>query len=52
MPPFPGPVRQIGYVVEDFDRWVASWLAAGVGPFYVMRGLTPNGRSTAAARAR
>ncbi|HME49157.1 VOC family protein [Mycobacterium sp.] len=40
MPPFPGPVRQIGYVVEDFDRWVASWLAAGVGPFYVMRGLT------------
>src|SRR5271166_2461752 len=40
MPPFPGPVRQIGYVVEDFDRWVTSWLAAGVGPFYVMRGLT------------
>ncbi len=40
MSPFPGPVRQIGYVVKDFDRSVASWLAAGVGPWYVMRGLT------------
>jgi catechol 2,3-dioxygenase-like lactoylglutathione lyase family enzyme len=40
MSPFPGPIRQIGYVVNDFDRSVAWWLAAGVGPFYVMRGLT------------
>ena len=40
MSPFPGPVRQIGYVVNDFDRAVASWLEVGVGPWYVMRGLT------------
>jgi Glyoxalase/Bleomycin resistance protein/Dioxygenase superfamily len=38
--PFPGPVRQIGYVVNDFDAAVASWLELGVGPWYVMRGLT------------
>ncbi|GFG74520.1 VOC family protein [Mycobacterium botniense] len=34
----PGPIRQIGYVVRDFDRAVASWLALGVGPWYVIRG--------------
>jgi Glyoxalase/Bleomycin resistance protein/Dioxygenase superfamily len=32
-------VRQIGYVVEDFDAALASWLAAGVGPWYILRGL-------------
>jgi Glyoxalase/Bleomycin resistance protein/Dioxygenase superfamily len=40
MPWLPGPVRQIGYVVNDFDRALASWLAVGVGPWYVLRGLT------------
>jgi hypothetical protein len=40
MSPFPGPVRQVGYVVNDFDRAVASWLEVGVGPFYVLRALT------------
>jgi len=39
MSPLPGPVRQIGYVVEDFDAALASWLAAGVGRWYVLRGL-------------
>ncbi|MCW2654612.1 MAG: hypothetical protein JWR32_5588 [Mycobacterium sp.] len=43
MPTLPGPVRQIGYVVKDFDRAVASWLAAGIGPWYVLRGLTQQG---------
>lgn len=40
MLPFPGPVRQIGYVVNDFDRTVASWLEIGVGPWFVLRRLT------------
>lgn len=35
----PGPVRQIGYVVRDFDAALESWLAAGIGPWYVIRGL-------------
>ena len=39
MSPLPGPVRQIGYVVKDFDKALASWLAAGVGPWFVLRGL-------------
>jgi hypothetical protein len=37
--PLPGPVRQIGYVVTDFDHALTSWLEAGVGPWYVIRGL-------------
>ncbi|MBV9090971.1 MAG: VOC family protein [Mycobacteriaceae bacterium] len=40
MSTFSGPVRQIGYVVNDFDGAVASWLELGIGPWYVMRGLT------------
>ncbi|ODQ95968.1 VOC family protein [Mycolicibacterium holsaticum] len=36
----PGPVRQIGYVVTDLDRALASWLELGVGPWFVRRGLT------------
>ncbi|MGB8503702.1 VOC family protein [Mycobacterium sp.] len=39
MSPLSGPVRQIGYVVEDFDAAIESWLAAGVGPWFVLRGL-------------
>ena len=35
----PGPIRQIGYVVDDLDRAIASWLELGVGPWFVMRGL-------------
>jgi hypothetical protein len=44
MSPLPGPVRQIGYVVDDFDAALASWLAAGVGPWYVLRGLRMSAR--------
>lgn len=36
----PGPIRQIGYVVADIDRAIASWLELGVGPWFVMRDLT------------
>ncbi len=36
----PGPVRQIGYVVTDLDRAIDGWLALGVGPWFVMRGLS------------
>ncbi|MGK2870057.1 MAG: VOC family protein [Mycobacterium sp.] len=35
----PGPVRQIGYVVDDLDAAVANWLKLGVGPWFVMRDL-------------
>ncbi|MDZ7883175.1 MAG: VOC family protein [Mycobacterium sp.] len=35
----PGPVRQIGYVVEDLDKALADWVTLGVGPWFVMRGL-------------
>jgi len=31
-----GPVRQLGYVVRDLDRALEGWLAAGVGPWYVL----------------
>ncbi len=41
--PFPGPVRQFGYVVADFDDALSGWLAAGVGPWYVLRGLSQRG---------
>ncbi len=36
----PGPIRQIGYVVTDLDRAIAGWLELGVGPWFVLRGLT------------
>ncbi|MDQ2638037.1 MAG: VOC family protein [Actinomycetota bacterium] len=36
----PGPIRQIGYVVSDLDRALAGWLELGVGPWFVLRGLT------------
>src|SRR3954469_26077004 len=36
----PGPVRQMGYVVADLDLAMAGWLELGVGPWFVMRGLT------------
>jgi catechol 2,3-dioxygenase-like lactoylglutathione lyase family enzyme len=36
----PGPIRQIGYVVTDLDRAIASWLDLGVGPWFVMRNLS------------
>jgi catechol 2,3-dioxygenase-like lactoylglutathione lyase family enzyme len=35
----PGDFRQIGYIVRDLDQSIAAWLALGVGPFYVIRGL-------------
>jgi catechol 2,3-dioxygenase-like lactoylglutathione lyase family enzyme len=35
----PGPIRQIGYVVTDLDRAIASWVQLGVGPWFVIRGL-------------
>lgn len=33
-----GPIRQIGFVVSDLDEALESWLALGVGPWYVIRG--------------
>lgn len=34
----PGKIRQIGYVVDDFDQALANWLQLGVGPWYVIQG--------------
>ncbi|OHV30775.1 MULTISPECIES: VOC family protein [Pseudofrankia] len=39
----PGAVRQIGYIVRDLDKALASWLELGVGPWYVLRGQTESG---------
>jgi hypothetical protein len=36
-PPLPGRVRQVGFVVRDFESAIQSWLAAGVGPWFVIR---------------
>ncbi|WP_284225549.1 VOC family protein [Mycobacterium antarcticum] len=36
----PGPIRQIGYVVRDFDAVLDSWIALGVGPWFVVREYT------------
>jgi catechol 2,3-dioxygenase-like lactoylglutathione lyase family enzyme len=35
----PGPIRQVGYIVNDLDAALASWVALGVGPWFVMRGM-------------
>lgn len=37
--PLPGRVRLVSFVVHDFDRALQSWLAAGVGPWFVIRDL-------------
>jgi catechol 2,3-dioxygenase-like lactoylglutathione lyase family enzyme len=39
MATLPGPIRQIGFIVKDFDAALASWLAVGIGPWFVMRGV-------------
>ena len=35
----PGVVRQIGYVVTDFDRTLAGLIELGIGPWFVLRGI-------------
>ncbi|KWX68147.1 VOC family protein [Mycobacterium sp. NAZ190054] len=35
----PGPIRQIGYVVDDLDRALDSWVALGIGPWHVIRSM-------------
>jgi len=34
----PGPIRQLGFVVEDLNEALESWVTLGVGPWYVIRG--------------
>jgi len=43
-PVLPGAVRQIGYIVRDFDQALTNWVQLGVGPWYVLRGITQTGR--------
>jgi hypothetical protein len=38
----PGPIRQIGYIVSDFDAALAGWVDLGVGPWFVMRNMPIN----------
>ncbi|HEY9265903.1 MAG TPA: VOC family protein [Mycobacterium sp.] len=35
--PLPDRIRQIGYVVDDLDDALASWVALGVAPWFVLR---------------
>lgn len=42
-PVLPGVIRQIGYIVQDFDKALAEFVALGVGPFYVLRGIEQTG---------
>jgi len=42
-PLFPGGVRQFGFVVRDLDAAIASWVALGVGPWFVTRDITMGG---------
>lgn len=42
-PVLPGAIRQIGYVVRDFDQALANWVKLGVGPWYVLRGIEQSG---------
>ncbi len=39
MTTLPGPIRQIGYIVDDIDAALAAWVDLGVGPWFVMRGI-------------
>ena len=32
----PGRVRQNGYVVNDLEHAIDSWLSLGVGPWFVL----------------
>lgn len=42
-PVLPGVIRQVGYIVQDFDKSLANWVELGVGPWYVLRGITQSG---------
>ena len=42
-PVLPGVIRQIGYIVRDFDQALDKWVQLGVGPWYVLRGITQSG---------
>lgn len=42
-PVLPGRIRQIGYIVRDFDAALNDWVQLGVGPWFVMRGITQSG---------
>ena len=47
---FPGPIKQIAYVVEDLDHSIRQWIAlAGVGPWTVFRNTTMQGECRGAA---
>ena len=35
----PGPIRQVGYVVDDIDQAMQSWIDLSVGPWFVIRRL-------------
>ena len=42
-PVLPGAIRQIGYIVRDFDLTLAEWLQLGVGPWFVLQRILQSG---------
>ena len=40
---FPGPIRQIGFIVASLEEAVAQWAALGVAPWLVVRDLKMEG---------
>ncbi|MFN8032463.1 MAG: VOC family protein [Mycobacterium sp.] len=42
-PVLPGAIRQIGYIVGDFDQALDGWVKLGVGPWFVLRGILQSG---------
>ena len=40
---FFGTIRQLGYVVRDLDAAIEHWVSLGVGPWFLTRGVKPEG---------
>jgi Glyoxalase/Bleomycin resistance protein/Dioxygenase superfamily len=39
----PGPIRQISYIVRDIDDTIQTWLAHGVGPWFILPNVRQRG---------
>ena len=39
----PGPIRQISYIVRDLDDAVQTWLAHGIGPWFILPNVRQRG---------
>jgi hypothetical protein len=41
--PFPGRIRQFGFIVPDLDAAIAQWVCVGVAPWFVVRDMPMDG---------